>query len=136
MCPSERVDLDKAMKAEAVIVLKPYAGTQTFAYGTEENLCIVLIEDIEAWSPESLGIEQEEDADGSVPRCHYCGPADASRSSNAMMMVEGPRGYYCPRCLCDKNGTVIDPDEVTLSDEEAAQIHVPIIKTAHKKKHF
>ena len=114
----DRHDLFEALKAEAVIILKPYAGTQTFSRGTEENLCIVLIEDIEAWSPESLGVEHGQNADGAVPRCHYCGPADTSVSSNAMLMVDGPQGYFCPRCLRDKNGKAIDPDEVTLTEEE------------------
>ena len=102
-------------KCEAKLIA--YAP-QTFSRGTEENLCIVLIEDIEAWSPESLGVEHGQNADGAVPRCHYCGPADTSVSSNAMLMVDGPQGYFCPRCLRDKNGKAIDPDEVTLTEEE------------------
>jgi len=118
MKEKERVDLQDAMKADAVIVLKPYAGTQPFSRDGEDNLCIVRVSDIEAYSPEPIGAEHGEHSDGAVPRCHFCGPARANQSSNAMLMVQGPEGYYCPRCLKDKNGIVVDPDKVTLSERE------------------
>jgi hypothetical protein len=114
-----RPDLEAAMKADACIILKPYAGTQTFSWEDHDDLCIVLIEDIEAWSPVPLNVKQSEHADGAAPRCHYCGPAIASKSSNAMLLVDGPTGYYCPRCYRDKAGFTVDPDAVTLSEDES-----------------
>ena len=113
-----RVDLEEAMKADAVVILKPFAGTQPFTFNEQENLCIVQIADIEAWSPKPLEVTASEHSDGAVPRCHFCGPACPGKSSNAMLMVDGPEGYYCPRCLKNKHGKVIDPDAVTLTEEE------------------
>ena len=118
MKAKERVDLAEAMKADAVIILKAYAGTQPFSRNDKDNLCIVKLDDIEAWSPEPLRIDHNKHSDGAVPRCHFCGPARARQSSNAMLMVEGPEGFYCPRCCKDRNGIVVDPDKVTLTEEE------------------
>ena len=124
---------DALMSEKAVVILLPYAGTEMFSHDGFDNLCIIRITDIVAWSPESLALDQSRDADGAVPRCHFCGPAVASKSSNAMLMVEGPNGYYCPRCMKDTNGIVADPDEITLSKAEEEQIenalrHQPFTK--------
>jgi len=118
MKAKERVDLAAAMEADAVVIIKPFAGTRPFTHTGEENLCIVRVSDIEAWSPKPLNVEHGQHADGTVPRCHYCGPARSAQSSNAMLMVEGPEGFYCPRCLRDRNGVIVDPDKAILTDEE------------------
>jgi hypothetical protein len=120
--PNEREDLVEAMKADAVVILKPFAGTQPFVFDGHENLCIVSVDDIEAWSPDAIDLTDTENSDGAVPRCKWCGPARPEKSTNAMLMVEGPEGYYCPRCMMDKHGKVVDPDAVTLSEQEEEEI--------------
>jgi hypothetical protein len=117
--PEERRDLIECMDTEdSVVILKPFAGTQPFSFDGHDNLCMVSVDDIEAWTPDAK--ELEEGQSRMPERCKWCGPARAELSTNAMLMVEGPRCMYCPRCLKNKHGNVIDPDEVTLTDEEEA----------------
>ncbi len=105
---------------DAVIILKPYAGTDPFTWDGVEHLSMVSLDDIEAWSPEPLNLDHSEHAQGAVPRCGFCGPAISQVSSNAELLVQGPRGYYCSRCLKDQNGIVVDPDEVLpVTDDQA-----------------
>lgn len=120
----ERPDLSEAMETDgAVIIMKPYAGVNPFDWGDDKQVTIINLEDIEAWCPESLGLDHSEHSDGAIPRCKECGPAKARISSNGHLMVEGPRGYYCPRCLKDRNGIKVDPDEILpVSDDEAYQM--------------
>ena len=116
--PRNRPDLDEALEKDAVIICKPYSGLSPFSRGGLDDLCVIAIEDIEAWSPQSIDVERSHGADGAVPRCKFCGPAVPGTSTNAMMMVEGPEGYYCPRCHKDKNGRVVDPDKVVMSEDQ------------------
>ena len=116
-----REDLLKIIDNEdAVIIVKAYSGFDPFTWFGMKNLTIIAIDDIEAFSPEPLNLDHSEYAQGAVPRCGFCGPAISRVSSNAELLVQGPRGYYCPRCNKDQNGVKINPDEILpITDDQA-----------------
>jgi hypothetical protein len=81
------------------------------------DTCIVAISDITATLPASDAVKL---STGQIPRCQRCGSAKAG-TTQATLMVNSPRGYYCPRCGRYENGDkYVDP--VLQAQKEAGRI--------------
>ena len=95
------------------VIVPPYVA----GYKMGDSKEIINIEDIQAVveceGDVTAGMKQD------VPRCKYCGPADASVSTNGMMLEYiGPNAVLgCTRCNRDVNGMQIS-DVPKISDEE------------------
>lgn len=72
-----------------------------------DNLFAVPIDHVLAIVHGGGSIGGADDASG-VQRCKFCGPAKASESKNAMMMVKRRGRMMCPRCKKDQYGKNVD----------------------------